>query len=323
MAIKLKYKEVVERFKKGECELLEDKYINSRTKMKYKCECENISYITLDNFRGGARCRKCMGSRISHQTKTPTYKIKQIFRDNGCKMLGDYKGANIPIKYKCECGNMSKIFVGNLKKGQRCRKCGTEKRIASTSYKHSEIKTIFENAGCKLLSKNYTPNQKLKYKCSCDNISEILLPSFLQGHRCKKCGVEKQKVKVLGKKHWNYNSNLTEVDRQRWRWYCLPEYIEWRKAVFGRDRYRCQCCKEKAGSLNAHHKESFNNNPGLRVDIDNGITLCENCHGLFHNIYGKGNNTISQLEVFLCNYGGDCSVGFSTTLTHSSLSPIC
>lgn len=36
-----------------------------------------------------------------------------------------------------------------------------------------------------------------------------------------------------------------------------------------------------------------------RTDVDNGITICRAIHYLFHNIYGRHNNTKEQFEEFL------------------------
>ena len=82
------------------------------------------------------------------------------------------------------------------------------------------------------------------------------------------------------------------------------EYNDWRKAVFARDRYTCQCCGAKShrGSgveLHAHHIANWKDNIDCRYDVNNGIALCDKCHYKFHSIYGKRNNTRKQLEEFL------------------------
>lgn len=87
------------------------------------------------------------------------------------------------------------------------------------------------------------------------------------------------------------------------------EYKNWRKAVFSRDKYRCQCCRVKQGEVNfnvelhAHHIVTWKDSKELRYDINNGITFCHDCHNKFHSIYGKKNNDISQVQEFILNYG--------------------
>lgn len=66
-----------------------------------------------------------------------------------------------------------------------------------------------------------------------------------------------------------------------------PAYKEWRIAVFERDNYTCAHCGKVGGNLNAHHIKPYAEYPELRLDINNGITLCEECH---RKVHGKGKN---------------------------------
>lgn len=85
------------------------------------------------------------------------------------------------------------------------------------------------------------------------------------------------------------------------------EYAIWRRNVIDRDHKTCQCCGKTGGRLEVHHIENFLNNVDLRFSVDNGITLCEDCHnakkyGSFHNIYGTKDNNKKQLEEYMKRY---------------------
>jgi len=63
------------------------------------------------------------------------------------------------------------------------------------------------------------------------------------------------------------------------------EYKQWRRAVFVKDDYRCFDCGRKNGEdgvrglyLQADHILPFSQFPRLRLDINNGRTLCRECH---------------------------------------------
>ena len=56
----------------------------------------------------------------------------------------------------------------------------------------------------------------------------------------------------------------------------------WKEAVFERDNWTCQYCERRGGELNAHHIKPFAKYPELRTSIENGVTLCVNCHKGVH-----------------------------------------
>lgn len=76
-----------------------------------------------------------------------------------------------------------------------------------------------------------------------------------------------------------------------------PEYLDWRKSVFERDRYTCVFCGKRGGKLEVDHIKPFALFPSLRLDINNGRTLCSPCHKTT-NTYRK---SILQLKKLFTN----------------------
>lgn len=96
--------------------------------------------------------------------------------------------------------------------------------------------------------------------------------------------------------HWNWKEGISEKHSQ------ITKGVEWRlwrEAVYKRDKWICQKCKEHRNDLRPHHILNFSTHIELRFAIDNGITLCEKCHNEFHKIYGKLKNNRKQLKEFL------------------------
>ena len=87
---------------------------------------------------------------------------------------------------------------------------------------------------------------------------------------------------LQGIKHWNWKGG---VDKGIWfTW----EYKQWRKSVFKRDNYTCVLCGDKKGSnLEADHIKPRYSFPELTFELDNGRTLCHNCH-IETPTYGSG-----------------------------------
>jgi len=77
------------------------------------------------------------------------------------------------------------------------------------------------------------------------------------------------------------------------------KYKLWRDEIYKRDYWTCQICGKycKKGDIIAHHKKSFSEYPKLRFDINNGITLCRNCHAKIHNYHGS---FIPEGELAIC-----------------------
>lgn len=55
-------------------------------------------------------------------------------------------------------------------------------------------------------------------------------------------------------------------------------YKQWRTAVFERDDWTCRKCNKRGCKLNADHIIPFFKDESLVYDLDNGQTLCVECH---------------------------------------------
>ncbi|MBU0958775.1 MAG: HNH endonuclease [Nanoarchaeota archaeon] len=84
---------------------------------------------------------------------------------------------------------------------------------------------------------------------------------------------------IKGEKHWNWKGGITPENHG------IRDSLQirkWRKKVFERDNYICQICGKRGYCLHAHHIKSFVNFPELRFVLDNGQTLCKECHLTIH-----------------------------------------
>ena len=147
------------------------------------------------------------------------------------------------------------------------------------------------------------PNSGIKVDTECDCCSKPSRMTY-QGYTkhlhngfiyCRNCAL---KILNSGENHPLWNPNLTKEERIEGRHY--TEYTDFIKLVMARDNYTCQCCgDDKGGNINAHHKDGYHWAKDRRVEIDNGVTLCEICHNKFHSIYGNRFNTEAQFNTFI------------------------
>lgn len=82
-----------------------------------------------------------------------------------------------------------------------------------------------------------------------------------------------------GENNPNWKNGNGKHDKER----KAAKYSRWREAVYKRDNHTCRICMVKGGYLHAHHIKIWSKHKDLRYELDNGITLCRECHFSLHH----------------------------------------
>lgn len=128
-------------------------------------------------------------------------------------------------------------------------------------------------------------------KVKCDNCNKEYYTHYSAFHKCNYDGKSFCLQCAKAKEKKNNRDKRQDV-----------KYYIFLHNVLSRDNYTCQCCKiQSTNDLEVHHLDGYNWCKEKRTDDTNGITLCHNCHSIFHSIYGRGNNTKEQFEEWIEN----------------------
>jgi hypothetical protein len=289
--------DVKKEFKKRGFTLLEGEYINSKTNMRYICDKGHETKTCFSSLLKGIRCKKCAAEKLGNERRKSIEEVRKIFEENNCVLLStEYKKASQKLKYICECGNESEITLNHFQRGERCWECRSKKLAFHFKHDYEYVYNYFEEYDCLLLEDKYINSQTpMRFICDCGRESSTTFGNFTRGVRCKQCAIDNMK----GENHPNWNPDLTVEERENER--NIEGYSEWRNAVYKRDSYTCQSCQQVGGNINAHHLDGYHWCKDKRTDINNGVTLCDDCHTEFHSTYGKRNNTKEQFEEWIKN----------------------
>jgi hypothetical protein len=255
-------------------------YRNSRQILTFICKNGHQREISYHSLERTPICPECNG-RLRHSEENTS----ELLEGLGLKYVSGFVHPSIPFNYICSCGNKDSKSLRAIFTGSRCNDC-----LERRQWTFEEVKEFYFNNQCELLENEYINNkQVLKFICNCGNQSQKPFYAFINCPKCGECGSKKP----TGENHPNWNPNLTEEERENKRKFY--GYVQWRDEVYKRDNYTCQVCGDsRGGNLNAHHKDSYDWCVDRRLDIDNGVTLCEDCHLDFHMENGYGDNTEEQ-----------------------------
>lgn len=125
---KYTYEEIYNIFKERNCVLLSTELTDGVfTKVKYKCECGNISYVKISDFIAkDIRCMQCGINKSANGRKLSYNDLKTFYKNNGCILLSkndEYVNQESKLKFKCKCGLVDKKTFSAFKLTPKCYKC--------------------------------------------------------------------------------------------------------------------------------------------------------------------------------------------------------
>lgn len=222
---------------------------------------------------------------------------------------------------QCECGNTKSIRSDSLTSG-KTQSCGCLNKEINRGQTHNRKDITGKKFGrlTALYRTEKSDNYYTSYwmcQCECGNTVEVRLNQLTTG-KTQSCGCLSRELSsermsgenhpfwgIKGEKHFKYNPNLTDEEREDKR--DTVENYHFRKQTLERDDYTCQCCGNRSAKgnkviLNVHHLSNYATDKDNRYNIDNAITLCEECHKKFHKEYGNRENNKKQIDKFIQDY---------------------
>lgn len=276
----------------GKLEVVEIVKENNLTKLRCLCECGKTIITKYGKLRSGDQ--KSCGCLFRSLQPTPPVigdKFNQLtYIGYSDKTNGDN---NIFGKYQCDCGKIFETANTSVRQG-KTKTCGCSRIFVEVGKTYNRL-TVLEITNKRHLNGSVT----IKCQCSCGNICDKHASSVTCG-RVKSCGclLKEMNIKLCsersGPNHYKWKQDRSLVDvRIRHR---MKNFTT---GVMTRDNFICQKCLIRGGNLVAHHLDGYHWCKEKRQDIDNGITLCKECHLCFHKSYGFINNTREQFEEFM------------------------
>lgn len=271
--------------------------------LEVKCRvCDKPYIVKFANFQNSNKCcRICSRAISTSRVRLSMNDLIKAIKDKGLRYIGGkYKNETSPIEVMCHCGNIFQTTYASVRNSSdevMCKDCNATKLREIYKSDFSDIKKELESYGCKILINEgefVNVKTKIKFLASCGHIHEATIDSLrsTKYKMCTSCAIAMNS----GKNTYNWKGGTYNCEKVKFR--KTYEFKEWVKAVYKRDLYTCQICGQVSGNLNAHHLDGYNWAIDKRVDVDNGITLCADCHKEFHVEYGYGDNTKEQFEEF-------------------------
>jgi hypothetical protein len=282
-----------------------------------KCDCGNEKDIVLKAIMAG-KTTSCGCYKLERGSEE--FCIDETGNRYGNILVigrhGKAKDGKATWDCKCElCGDIFVTLGKNLRNNKKIACTACAHKIGGVQLRKIAIGDKYGMLTVLSVNEKKGTGGKLFYDCLCDcgNIKTVWGSALLAGLTTS-CGCYQSSLEHRQK----LSAAIQGVSLDEWIGFkpkrkqnvykSTDEYRQWEKSVFEIDNHTCVKCGKVKGEpgviLVAHHLDSYTDYPDKRIDVDNGVTLCNKCHGTrfknsFHWTYGTFHNRRYQFYEWL------------------------
>lgn len=228
----------------------------------------------------------------------------KLFSELGVTLVGRYRTVDTYVSLQGACGHVfdSSLSVLRRTRTTTCPTCSYDKQGRLNALDLDIVLDKIRVSGATPLFDQYlNEDQSLPFICATPGCGAIHFtkwwslrrrtPKPLRCFGCRNLNLPR------GADHGRFDPSLSDEDRRQWR--ARPSEIQvWYRAVLKQANFTCQLSGDRGGKLAAHHLFNYADYPEKRFDLTNGVCLRRDLHELFHDVYGRGQNTPEQFSKF-------------------------
>lgn len=255
-------------------------YVNSSTKLTFKCKRgHTYKQYPCDHLRGHG-CKYCADDAMRYiRRKTPEQYIKECKEKHVDLPIEDYKTKKIKIKFKCKKGHIYKQLPGSHLRGDGCTYCYHEKSAISLKKESNIYKEECKDRKIDPPINTYINNKtKINHKCSKGHIYPQTPADHLQGYGCPICNEshgERFIRKYLDEHHIKYESQKKFNDLKDKTYLSYDFYLPKKKILIEYQGIQHYKGKEFFGGKKQLEKQQLHDKLKKEYAKNNGYKLLE------------------------------------------------
>ncbi len=166
--------------KGGEC--LSDEFVNSKTKLQFKCAKGHVWETTPETILNGCWCELCYKNQLTERILED---LRTIVKEKGGVILSEYTTSRDKMEFQCSKGHRWFQLQYNINQGKWCPECSKEE----WPIKHLEVlSAAAKERGGECLSKEYFDDKiKIEFRCDKGHVFLLTGGAMLRGQWCQQC----------------------------------------------------------------------------------------------------------------------------------------